>query len=170
MRFQTFFSLSIGLLFLTSCGGNIQEMTDTAQSTIDKAKMETEKATQSAQTKINEAKDTVDKASESANNAVQDVIAIKDGIQGMSVGVSSTLSSVKSGDMAAAQQEFTKIQENWTSLEGTVKSKSAVNYEEINGHMTTLSTLFEANKPDAAQLTTELQALGQSLITTVKQQ
>jgi iron uptake system EfeUOB component EfeO/EfeM len=169
MRFQTFFSLSIALLFLTSCGSSIQKATDTAQSTIDKAKIEAEKATQSAQTKINNAKTAVDKATESANGAVQDLIAMKDGMQGMSVGVSNTLSSVKSGDMATARQEFTKIQENWASLEGMVKNKSAVTYAEINGHMTTLSTLFEANKPDAVKLTTELQALGQSLISGIKQ-
>lgn len=170
MNFKTFFSLTISLLFLTSCSDSIQKATDTAQSTIDKAKMETEKATQSAQTKIDNAKDTVDKATESANRAVQDVIAVKDGIQAMSAGVSSTLSSVKSGDMATAEQEFTKIQEDWTSLEGTVKNKSGINYAEINGHMTTISTLFKDNKPDATKITTELQGLGQSLISGVKQQ
>lgn len=160
MRFQTFVPLIIGLLFLTSCDGSIQKAADTAQSTVDKA-------TQSAQTQINNSKTAVDKATESAKGAFQDVIVMKDTMQGMSVAVSNTLSSVQSGDMITAQQEFIKIQENWASLEGTVKNKSAVTYEETNRHITTLSTLFEANKPDAAKLTTELQALRQSLISAI---
>ncbi|BAQ62616.1 hypothetical protein GM3708_3022 [Geminocystis sp. NIES-3708] len=169
MRFQTFVLLIISLLFLTSCDGSIQKAADTAQSTVDKAKIATEKATQSAQTKINNSKTAVEKATESAKSAVNDVIVIKDGLQGMSVAVSNTLSSVQSGDMVTAQQEFIKIQENWASLEGTVKNTSAVTCEEINRHMTTLNTLFEANKPDGAKLTTELQALGKSLISAEKQ-
>ena len=194
MRCQTLFSLSISLLLLAGCGGNkienttnttkpektpqstidrvtsrIQKATDTAQSTIDKAKIATEQATQSAQTKINDAKTAVDKATESTKGAIQDVVTLKEGVQGMSLGVSNTLSSVKSGNIATAQQEFTKVQESWTNVEGTVKSKSAVTYEQINGRMIALNTLFEAKKPDAVKLTTELQALGQSLITAVRQ-
>jgi hypothetical protein len=76
---------------------------------------------------------------------------------------------VKSGNIATAQQEFTKVQESSINVEGTVKSKSAVTYEQINGRMITLNTLFEAKKPDAVKLTTELQALRQSLITAVRQ-
>jgi iron uptake system EfeUOB component EfeO/EfeM len=89
----------------------------------------------------------------------------------MSSGVTSTLAAVQAGDLSTAQQEFTKLQESWTGLEGTVKTKSVKAYEEINGHMTTLGTLFKSGKPDAnaAQLTSELQALGKSLTTVLTQ-
>lgn len=71
--------------------------------------------------------------------------------------------------MATTQREFTKVQESWTNVEETVKSKSAITYEQINGRMITLNILFEPKKPDAVKLTTELRGLGKSLITAGRQ-
>jgi hypothetical protein len=148
-----------------------EQPTSTANATLDKAKSATELATNQAQSKMNEMKSAVDKAKQSTTKAVQGAIALKDGVQGMSSGVTNTLAAVKAGDLNTAKQEFTKLQGDWTTIEGAVKTKSAKAYEEINGHMTILGKLFKSGKPDAnaAQLTTELQALGKSLTTSLIQ-
>ncbi|MFM7576876.1 MAG: hypothetical protein ACKO5Q_08065, partial [Microcystaceae cyanobacterium] len=54
-------------------------------------------------------------------------------------------------------------QESWTGVEETVKTKSETAYGQIEKQMETVSTLLKTSKPDATQLTSELQALGQSL-------
>lgn len=148
-----------------------EQATNKAQSALEQAQTATEQATNTAQSKMDEMKANAEKAKQSAANAVQGAIALKDGVQGMSSGVTSTLAAVQAGDLSRAQQEFTQLQESWTGLEGTVKTKSVKAYAEINGHMTTLATLFKSGKPDAnaAQLTAELQALGKSLTTALTQ-
>mgnify|MGYP006266942923 CR=1 FL=1 len=146
-----------------------EQAAQTAQSTIDKAKSATEQASKTVRSTIDKAQSAADKATQSASEAVKGAIAFKEGLQGMSTGVSSTITAVNSGDFTAAQQEFSKLQGNWAKVGDTVKTRSAKVYQQVNSHLSAIATLLKEPNPDRAKLVTELQALGKTLTDSLAQ-
>jgi soluble cytochrome b562 len=146
-----------------------EQASKSVQSALDKAKSATEQASQKAQSTIKQAQSAADQATKSASEAVKGVINLKQGLQGLATGVSSTLTAVKSGDFTTAQQEFSQLQENWTKIGDTVKTKSDKVYQQINSQVTTVGTLLKQPNPDRTKLVTELQSLGKTLTNSLSQ-
>jgi hypothetical protein len=170
-------TLCASLLLLSACGrlpeptleaeetlkSAKDQASKTVQSALDRAKSATDKASQTAQSTIDKTKSATDKATQSVSEAVTGVMTLKEGVQGMSTGVSNTLAAVNSGDFSTAQQEFSKVQGNWGKVGETVKSKSTQVYQQVDGHVSTIASLFKDPNPDRAKLVAELNALGKNL-------
>jgi hypothetical protein len=101
---------------------------------------------------------------------VQDTVQNLSGAQdlvGMTTGVSQTLSAVKSGNFAQAQQEFSSVQQSWTAVESKLKaSPDAIN--NVKNSVQTIATDLKASPPDKAKLIGNLQSLSGSITTIAK--
>jgi hypothetical protein len=130
-------------LFLASCGG-IQEQASQLQ---DKANQ--------AQNVAQQAQDVASKTT----SAIGNLGNLKETIRPLTDGTAQTLSAVKAGNFTAAQTEFTKLQDSWKGLEGTLKTVSPDATKTIGEKITTIATDLKSGSPNAAKLTTELQGL-----------
>jgi hypothetical protein len=126
-------------LFTTACGGGTQvgELKD--------------KATQ------------VQETAQKAQNVLEKIGPFKENLLTMKDGATQTLSAVKSGDFATAQTQFGKLQQSWTTIEGDIKTISGDSHKSIQTNIDTIATDLKAPTPDAAKITTDLQALSGNL-------
>jgi hypothetical protein len=126
-------------LFTTACGGGTQvgELKD--------------KATQ------------VQETAQKAQNVLEKIGPFKENLLTMKDGATQTLSAVKTGDFASAQTQFGKLQQSWTAIEGDIKTISGDSHKSIQTNIDTIATDLKAPTPDAAKLTTDLQALSGNL-------
>ncbi|AFY85802.1 hypothetical protein [Chroococcidiopsis thermalis] len=130
-------------LFLASCGG-VQEQ---ASQLKDKANQ--------AQNVAQQAQDVASKTT----SAIGNLGNLKATIRPLTDGTTQTLSAVKAGNFSAAQTEFTKLQDSWKGLEGTLKTVSPNATKTIGEKITTIATDLKSGSPNVAKLTTELQGL-----------
>jgi hypothetical protein len=140
-----------------------EQATKTAQSTLDKAKSVGEQAAKTTQSTLDKTKSIADKVTQSTSEAVAGAMALKEGLQGMSAGVSNTLTAVNSSNFTAAQQEFSKLQGNWAKIGDTVKTKSNKTYQQINDQLNNVGTLLKEPQPERTKLVTELKNLGKTI-------
>jgi hypothetical protein len=107
-------------------------------------------------------KDTADKAqnmAQTATGALGNLANLKDSFGPLTSGATQTLNAVKAGDFQTAQTEFTKIQEGWKGLEGTLKTTSPDAVNKVGTKLETIATELKSGKPDVGKLTTDLQGL-----------
>jgi hypothetical protein len=107
-------------------------------------------------------KDTADKAqnmAQTATGALGNLANLKDSFGPLTSGATQTLNAVKAGDFQTAQTEFTKIQEGWKGLEGTLKTTSPDAVGKVRTKLETIATELKSGKPDVGKLTTDLQGL-----------
>lgn len=140
--------LNLGLtlgasLFLESCTG-VQQQASQLQ---DKANQ--------AQNMAQQAQDVASKTISALGNLGN----LKETIHPLTDGAAQTLSAVKTGNFTAAQTEFTKLQDSWKGLEGTLKTVSPDATKTIGEKITTIATDLKSGSPNVAKLTTELQGL-----------
>jgi hypothetical protein len=139
------------------------QATETAQSAMNKATETAKSTTEAAQSAANQATETAQSAMNKATETAKQVLDLKTGFQGVLTGAASTLKAVQSGDLAMAQQEFSKCQGEWTKVKETVKTKSADTYQQVDSQLTKVENLLKATNPDKAQLVTQLKALTKTL-------
>lgn len=107
-------------------------------------------------------KDTADKAqnmAQTATGAIGNLANLKDSFGPLTSGATQTLNAVKSGDFQTAQTEFTKLQEGWKGIEGTLKTTSPDAVGKVGPKLDAIATELKSGKPDVAKLTTDLQGL-----------
>lgn len=96
---------------------------------------------------------------------VQDTVQSLGGAQelvGMTKGVTQTLDAVKSGNFDQAKQEFSSVQEGWTSVESKLKA-SPDTLNNIKANVQTIATDLQASPPDKDKIVGNLQSLSGSL-------
>lgn len=84
-----------------------------------------------------------------AKSAYPELIAVVDG----------TKAAVAKGDFAAAKTEFGKFEGAWKTIEDGIKDKTPKAYKAIEASADTLKDALKGDKPDAAKVTAELDAL-----------
>jgi hypothetical protein len=156
MRFNITLALSASLFMLGACSS---PQTPTAES----SPTASPSAAETAQSAANQATEMAQSAMNKATETAKQVLDLKTGFQGVLTGAASTLKAVQSGDLAMAQQEFSKCQGEWTKVKETVKTKSADTYQQVDSQLTKVENLLKATNPDKAQLVTQLKALTKTL-------
>lgn len=169
------------VLTLTACSDAVdkaQEATDTVQdAAADTAETAKDIATDTAETAQNVASDTAETAQEAgetvtdtitdaadkAKETVTEILALKDGVAGMTSGVEETITAVQAGDLTKAKEEFDKLQEPWSKIEKEVKSKSGESYQNIEDGMTRIKSALGETEPNKDQLLTDLKEMLTSL-------
>jgi hypothetical protein len=107
-------------------------------------------------------KDTADKAqnmAQTATGTLGNLANLKDSFGPLTSGATQTLNAVKAGDFQTAQTEFTKLQEGWKGLEGTLKTTSPDAVGKVGTKLETIATELKSGKPDVGKLTADLQGL-----------
>ena len=176
MRFPFILTLCSSLLMITACSF-LQTSTSENSSTTTTPKIEetvksaTDRVTNKVQSTIDRTHSVADRAVQSASEQVQrakpsvvaDAIAFKEGLQGMSTKVSSTLNAINSGDFPTAQQEFSQLQDNWTGIGNTVQKSSTKVYQQVDSKIKAIASLLNQPNPERTKLVTELNALRKTL-------
>jgi iron uptake system EfeUOB component EfeO/EfeM len=81
----------------------------------------------------------------------------------MKDGISQTLTSVKSGDFAAAQTSFGTLQTSWGEIEGDIKKLSGDTHAQIQSGMDTVEADLKAQSPDGTKIAANLESLTGSI-------
>jgi hypothetical protein len=168
MRFPFILTLCSSLLMITACSF-LQTSTSENSSTTTTPKIEetvksaTDRVTNKVRSTIDRTHSVADRAVQSASEQVQGAIAFKEGLQGMSTKVSSTLNAINSGDFPTAQQEFSQLQDNWTGIGNTVQKSSTKVYQQVDSQIKAIASLLNHPNPERTKLVTELNALRKTL-------
>lgn len=169
MRFPFIFALCSSLLIITACSF-LQTSTSEKSSTTTTPQIEetiksaTERVTNQVRSTIDRTHSVADRTVQSASEQVQGAIAFQEGLQGMSTKVFSILNAINSGDFSTAQQEFSKLQDNWNSIDNTVQKNSSKVYQQIDNQINAIASLFNQPNPEQTKLVTELNTLRKTLI------
>ena len=145
--------IGVSILLLTACS------TPTGQESSESESSSPTSNGSGIQGAIEQTKQTTDKL----KGAVTDVVAWKEQLGEMQTTLSQTITAVKDSDFTTAKQEFGKLQNQWKSMEATVKTKSAETHTAINDSINKIGPLLEAEKPDSASILDSLNKLAKSL-------
>jgi len=94
-------------------------------------------------------------AGDAASGAAGGLVALKDGVTGMTGSITSTVDSVKSGDFAAAKESFSGVETAWGNLKGVIPGDTAGIEEKI----AEVSTGLASDAPDADSVLSSLGGL-----------
>lgn len=150
---------ALGLLTLTACGEQVQDVTDAAGDATDTAGEVTGTVTD----KAGEATGTVtDKAGEVTGAVTDTVEGAKDkvatlaGLPGFTSSANATLDAVKAGDFETAKTEVANLQESWSSISDEVQQKAPDVHTKVEEGISSVSSGLEGGAPDTEQLTTTI--------------
>lgn len=98
----------------------------------------------------------VDAVTGGAGGAADSLMAMKDGVTGMTGSITSTVDAVQSGDFAAAKESFAGVETAWGNVKGLVPADATSGIEE---KIAEVSTGLAADAPDADSIVSSLGGL-----------
>ena len=127
-------------------------VTDTAETAADAV-------TDTAETTADAVTGTADQATGGVSG-IPDLAALKEQVTSMKEGASQTLDSVKSGDFAAAKDQFGELQQSWYKFGGSLKSLPGEGgYQKIDEGMKAVKSALNQDNPDQNQLSGQLEGV-----------
>jgi hypothetical protein len=134
---------------------------DTATETADQAKNTAGSAADQAKDTATSTADQAKKAAGGAVDQAKNLTANLTGINDMKDGVTKTIASVQAGDFTKAKEDFTKVQDSWGTVGGSMKNNK--NYSAISEGVTGIQTSLNGEKPDSGAIVGQLQGLLKNL-------
>lgn len=156
---------ALGLLTLTACGGQVEDLSDKAGEVTDAAGDVTSDVTDKAgevtgdvTDAVDGAKDKIATAADGAKGELSDLAGLAN-LPAFKDNATETLNAVKAGDFETAKVELAELKESWGPISEQVKAKAPEAHSTIEEAVGNLSTGLESEAPDQAQLTSTVNNL-----------